>query len=97
MTPYGVQMGTTCAVHRHREMVPMERHHVWPLGHHGPNRPENMVTVCENGHGSIHSYLDLLIKQEAGTPIPWTVRRRYGRKVRALAQLGYERILKGSM
>lgn len=85
---YGVRMGDKeCAVHRHRELVPIETHHVWPLGMGGPDESWNKVTVCENGHGSIHAYLNLLIKHKT---LDWSVRRRYGRKVRALAQKGHD-------
>lgn len=90
----GIRMGQTCAVHKHRELVPLETHHIWPLGIGGPDAEWNKIVVCENGHGSIHSYLDMLIKRGwSGLSIDWSVRRRYGRKVRALAQKGYDAYL----
>jgi hypothetical protein len=90
MTAYGVRMDTTCQVHRHRELVPIERHHIWPLGDGGPDVESNKVTVCANGHYSIHSLIDLMRK--AGGRVPWTVRRRYGGGVRRYAQQGYDAI-----
>lgn len=90
MNVYGVRMETTCAVHRHRELVPINRHHVWPEGMGGPTADWNLVTVCENGHGAIHALLDLLLKN--GGVLPWAIRRRFGRGVRKYAQLGYDRI-----
>jgi hypothetical protein len=89
--PYGVRMGgTTCAVHRHRELVPIHSHHIWPLGDGGPDKPHNRVDVCANGHYSIHALLDALI--DGAGKVPWTQRRLYGRKVRAYADAGWRAI-----
>lgn len=92
----GVIMGEMCAVHRHRELVPLHTHHVWPTGRGGPDSPDNRVTVCANGHYSVHALLDLLLKQRSAG-VPWPVRRRYGRKVRAMAARGYEAIQRGAL
>lgn len=89
--PRGVVMGETCAVHRHRELVPLHRHHVLPQEFDGPDSSDNMITVCANGHYSIHAMLDLLKKNDG--VVPWIVRRRYGRKVRQFAERGYREIL----
>ena len=78
----------SCAVHRHRMLVPIEVHHVWPLGMGGPDTMQNRVPVCANAHTLIHDYLRLLIKGDG--KVPWLKRRLYGRKVRALAERGYE-------
>jgi len=91
----GVVMNMGCEVHKHRELVPIERHHVWPLGQGGPNVEANKVTVCANGHYSIHALLDLLLKGRG--KVPWTTRRQYGRGVRKYAQLGYDRIQRGAL
>jgi len=80
-------MGTTCACHKHREMVPIEIHHIWPLGMDGSDTKENKVSLCANAHGAIHGYLDLLLKHEGR--VPWFKARVYGRVVRAYAMLGY--------
>jgi hypothetical protein len=90
--PRTVRMGTDCAVHRHRELVPMNVHHVWPLGDGGPDEPWNEITVCMNGHGSIHALLDLYKKHDGPAGVPWSVKRQYGRRVRALAAKGYDAI-----
>jgi rhodanese-related sulfurtransferase len=96
---HGVRMDTTCAVHRHRELVPIERHHIHPLGEGGPDVEANKVTVCANGHMSIHAYLTLLLKAQKRqverlkpSDIPWLTRRQYGRGVRKYAQQGYDAI-----
>jgi hypothetical protein len=88
-------MGRTCAVHNHREDVPLERHHVWPLGHLGPDVPANIVTLCANAHGSVHSLLDQARKVGGVDKVPWLVRRRYGRRVRRVAEAGYQAITTG--
>jgi 5-methylcytosine-specific restriction endonuclease McrA len=85
-------MGRNCAVHIHDDDVPMERHHVWPLGMGGPNVESNIISVCSNGHDSIHNYMRLLAK---GKP-SWLVKRRFGVKVRYYAQLGLNRALEAS-
>lgn len=92
MTTPRTAMGTSCAVHRHRELVPIEVHHVFPLGYGGLNRAGNRVPLCANGHGSVHYLLELMVKASGGR-VPWTVRRRYGRRVRQLAQRGYDEIV----
>lgn len=84
-------MGRTCWCHRHREDVPLEVHHVWPVGSGGPNVAANKVTICANAHSSVHDLLLRMLKSADGT-VPWLVRRRYGRKVRALATAGYTAI-----
>lgn len=89
--PRGVVMGTTCAVHKHRELVPLHVHHIWPEGEGGPNVEWNRVTVCANGHYSIHALIDVYKRQRGD--VPWPVLRQYGRKVRELAKHGYEEII----
>lgn len=81
-------MGVTCAVHRHRTWVPIEQHHVWPLGLGGPNIDSNKIAVCCNGHYEIHAYLDLLIKHAGAVPPP--ERRHFGRLVRGFALSGWQ-------
>jgi hypothetical protein len=81
-------MGRRCAVHTHLHLVPLNDHHIWPKGAGGPDTSDNLVTLCMNGHGSVH---DLLSKMLRG-PVPWSVRRRYGLRVRRLASRGYDAI-----
>jgi hypothetical protein len=81
-------MGVTCAVHRHRSWVPVERHHVWPLGFGGPDTDANRVGICANGHYAVHEYLDRLIS--SGGRVPSDQARHFGPKVRALALSGWQ-------
>lgn len=84
-------MGRNCWAHRHREDVPLEVHHVWPLGNGGPNVKPNKVTICSNAHSAGHDLLDKMLK--AGTAdLPWKVRRRYGYRVRRIAAAGFKAI-----
>lgn len=84
-------MGRTCWVHQHRDDVPLEVHHVWPLGHGGPDTKPNKVSLCANAHSAVHDLLAKMLK--AGTPrLPWLVRIRYGHRVRRLAATGYAAI-----
>lgn len=84
-------MGRECWAHRHRDDVPIEIHHVWPVGSGGPNVKANRVAVCSNAHSAVHDLLGRMVR--AGTDrLPWTVRRRYGRKVRRLAAAGFQAI-----
>lgn len=89
-------MGTRCVAHQHREWVPLEHHHVWPTGHGGPNVAGNLEWLCANGHGAVHDLLERMLKA-AGGRVSWAVRRRYGRGVRRVAQLGYDRIQRGAL
>lgn len=84
-------MGLSCILHHHREWVPLESHHVWPLGDGGPNIPENRINVCANGHYSIHAYLDLLIKN-GGDP-SWATAKHFSSDVRYFAHKGYAQIV----
>lgn len=78
---------TTCAAHKHDSLVPVERHHVWPLGYHGPDTKDNIVVVCANAHSDIHYLLERLLR--TGGVVPWTEKRTYGLGVRVLAMRGY--------
>jgi hypothetical protein len=84
-------MGRTCWAHHHREQVPLEVHHVWPVGANGPNVAANRVTICANAHSSVHDLLLKMLKADT-TNLPWLVRRLYGRKVRRLAVAGFQAI-----
>ena len=89
-------MGTDCYAHHHRELVPLEVHHVWPLGERGPNVAANKVSICSNAHSSAHDLLAKMLKAPDGL-VPWPVRRRYGARVRRIAQAGYEAIRRGEV
>lgn len=88
MTP----MGTVCAVHRHRSSVPIQTHHVFPVGLGGPNVHSNRVQICADGHTEVHNYMNLLV----GDAVPWRVRLRYGFRVRRLARQGWDAYLKST-
>lgn len=79
--------GTACAVHNHYALAPQEKHHIWPLGYHGPDTRANEVVVCANGHGDIHYLLDAWLK---GKPVSL---REYGPRVRELAKRGYDAVM----
>lgn len=86
-------MGRDCAAHHHREDVPIELHHVWPVGDGGPNIKANRVSVCANAHSSIHDLLDKGRKIAGGpAALPWRVRLRYGQGVRRIARAGWDAI-----
>jgi hypothetical protein len=80
-------MGTTCLVHRHREWVPIEKHHVWPVGMGGPNIESNKISVCANGHYSIHEFLRQLMLHNGS--VPEETSRHFGPKVKKYAILGW--------
>lgn len=79
--------GTECAAHRHDGKIPQERHHIWPLGYHGPNVESNLVTICSNAHSDAHYLLEAMLK---GKPHN---RADYGPGVRAIADAGYAKIM----
>lgn len=87
---FAVRMGTGCAVHRHREQVPLQVHHIHPLGRGGADVPDNRVTLCANAHGSVHALLDDLLR--TGGLTPWSRRVRFGRGVRRYAAEGFARV-----
>lgn len=94
--PY-TAMGQNCLVHKHYSMVPIERHHVWPLGDGGPNIKENIVPLCANGHGAVHYLIDLCRKYGSMSAVPWEVRRTFGLAVRTYATIGWDRIQRQAM
>jgi hypothetical protein len=89
-------MGTDCWAHRHRELVPLEVHHIWPKGDRGPDVAANRISICSNAHSSTHDLLAKILKADGGR-VPWPVRRRYGMRVRHLAEAGYRAIQSGQI
>lgn len=67
-----------------------DRHHVWPLGHGGPNIPENIITVCPTGHRNIHTLLERLLAYRG--KIPYSELRTFSFQERKFAKLGFDRI-----
>ncbi len=92
-----VQTALPCEVHRgHTPRTHVnERHHVWPLGHGGPNRIANIVVVCATGHNNIHSFLSLLLDFDG--KVEWNTARQFTSGERDVAMLGYKRIKRGAM
>jgi hypothetical protein len=80
-------MGTECAVHAHREWVPLEWHHIWPKGMGGPDVAENRIRVCANGHYAAHEFIRQLILH-AGT-VPGETAQHFSAKVKKLAIRGW--------
>lgn len=82
--------GTLCVAHKHRSLVPIEWHHVWPLGYHGPNTTANKIPTCSNTHGNIHYYMEALFKSGGTRPPNW---RTYGDDTRYWAKKGYDQVM----
>lgn len=91
------QTAEPCQVHgSHRPHTEVnERHHIWPLGHGGPNKAANLVVVCATGHNNIHRLLDLLIAGKGA--VAMSELRRYTLAERDLARRGYDCIVRGSL
>ena len=86
-------MANACRVHLHTGYTPIDEHHIWPKGLGGPDTDANLITICPNGHRAVHEYLRLL--QKGGGKVPWLERRKFGRKVRRLAERGYAQLPAG--
>lgn len=85
-----MKRGVTCAVHVHDSPVPLEDHHIHPLGYHGPDTAANKARVCSNAHGDTHYYLEYLLKHNGQRPPNW---RTWSPRARALAVIGYARVI----
>lgn len=72
-----------------------ERHHVWPLGAHGPDVPANIVVTCATGHNNIHELLKLYIAGRG--VVPYSEVRRFSFKEREIAKLGWDRMTRGAL
>lgn len=79
--------GYKCEAHRHAYLVPQERHHVWPLGYHGPNVESNLVTICCNAHSDVHYLMEAMLKGKT------VDNRQYGVGVRRIAKRGYKAVM----
>ena len=82
--------GTSCAVHTHDSTVPQERHHVWPLGYHGPDVASNKVLICCNAHSDAHYFMEYMLRHNGAWPPDW---RTYGPRVRDLAVSGFTQVM----
>ena len=79
--------GRNCAVHRHTFLVPIEVHHVWPVGYHGPDVAANKVPMCANGHSDTHYLLEALLR---GRKVN---RSEYGPDARRYAKQGHDAVM----
>lgn len=86
-------MGTMCRAHVHRSLVPIEVHHIWPLGDGGPNVTANKVPLCANAHGAIHYLIDRARREGSWEKVPWDFKRQFGVQVRRYAEMGYRSIV----
>jgi hypothetical protein len=84
---YRMPMGTNCLVHKHTEWEPIERHHLWPLGMGGPDVDSNKISVCANGHYSIHEFIRQLMLHDG--VVPASTAKHFNAKVRAYATQGW--------
>ena len=82
-----MKRGLDCAAHKHDSLVPLEDHHVHPLGYHGPDVKANKVRICANAHSDAHYMLELMLKKKAFDA------REYGGGVRAIALRGYAAVM----
>lgn len=80
-----------------------EIHHVWPLGHGGPDTKENKTVICATGHNSVHRLMDILLKwvkdhpEADGKKIPPELYEGFSLGERKLARTGVDRILRQAM
>ncbi len=86
-----------CLVHKRHDPASYvnEVHHVWPLGHGGPDVPENTVVVCATGPNNIHKLLSLLLKNKG--VVPAEAKGRYTQGERRYARTGYDRIVRKAL
>lgn len=80
-----------CLVHNTHNPRPHinEKHHIHPLGYHGPNTASNIVVVCATGHNTIHELLEMMLR--AGTiQVP---HRTYTRGEYEYAVQGFNQIM----
>jgi hypothetical protein len=103
LTGASLTTAKACEIHTGRH-VPRthvnEIHHVWPLGHGGPDIPENKKVVCATGHNNVHQLMNLLLdwrEKHSGEKFPDEVWRKYTRGEQELALLGVDRIVRQAM
>lgn len=70
-------------------------HHVWPLAEGGPDIPDNKVVICPTGHANVHDLIDHY-KMLMGH-VSYDITRQFSREERALAELGWKRMLRKEM
>ncbi len=88
----GHDHGRRCpCVADHRPVVnELNRHHIVPLYAGGPDVEANVAWICPTAHVSVHELLRAWDAHD-GEP-PWSVRARFNRHVRVLAEQGWHGI-----
>ena len=76
-----------CVANHTPEPRELHRHHVWPLGEHGPDTAANLRWLCPTSHSNVHR-LWRAYQTAKGTP-PWPARAPYGKYVRDLVADGW--------
>ncbi len=92
-----LQTKLPCLVHgRHMPTSHInERHHIWPLGHGGPDVADNIVVICATGHNNIHLLLTQLLAFNGS--MPYSALKQFSLEERRLAKLGFDRIKRGAL
>ncbi len=87
----------TCTIHAFHRPTPVvcHRHHVWPLGMGGPDILDNIVVICPTGHANVHVLLDDMKRN--GGQTAYAFRRKFAATEVRLAELGWQRYVKGAM
>jgi hypothetical protein len=82
-----------CVTEHHPQQLEgeAEGHHVWPLGHGGPDIAENMRWLCPTTHTKVHN-LWREYGRAGGRP-PWAVERRYSFFVRRIVADGWGQVV----
>jgi hypothetical protein len=68
-------------------MCPVEIHHVWPKGYHGPDIASNKIKICPNAHSAIHFLMELMLRGKPYNP------HHYGATIRHYAEAGYRAVM----
>lgn len=63
-------------------------HHVFPLGHGGPNVPENRVVLCPTAHANVHVLLSYMLRHVGDPP-----EGRVNTFTELIARRGYDQIV----
>lgn len=99
LTPAPAPLTTTQPCVLHPKHTPpshiQHKHHVWPLGHGGPDTPENLIVVCPTGHYNIHRLIEEYITTRGEAP--YSLTRQYSLQERRVARLGYDRLTRRAM
>lgn len=87
-----------CQIHTTRHIPEPHvnhRHHVYPLGDGGPDIEDNIIVICPTGHFNTHDLLAHYRMLQG--KVPYAILKRYSVGERKYAELGYNRIIRGSM